>query len=77
MNRQIDSLGRIVIPMEMRKALRIKEGMLLSFELQNDSIVIKNTNKINIEEYIYDLLEKEEDKHTREVLTNLLNQMEE
>lgn len=39
--RQIDSLGRIVLPKKMREELSIKEGDFVTITLQKNSIVIK------------------------------------
>ena len=48
--RRIDDLGRIVIPKEIRKNLRIKEGDNLEIYVQNEEIILKKysmMNKIN------------------------------
>jgi len=48
--RRIDDLGRIVIPKEIRKNLRIKEGDNLEIFVQNEDIIFKKysmMNKIN------------------------------
>ena len=48
--RRIDDLGRIVIPKEIRKNLRIKEGDNLEIFVQNEEIILKKysmMNKIN------------------------------
>lgn len=39
--RRIDDLGRIVIPKEIRKTLRIKDGESLEFFLNSDNIILK------------------------------------
>ena len=39
--RKIDNLGRIVIPMDFRKALEIAEWDELAISLNNDEIVIR------------------------------------
>ena len=39
--RRIDELGRIVIPKEIRKGLRIKEGENLEIYVENETIVLK------------------------------------
>lgn len=44
--RRIDDLGRIVIPKEIRKTLRIKEGESLEIEVVNDNIVLKKYSSI-------------------------------
>ena len=44
--RRIDELGRIVIPKEIRKSLRINEGENLEIYINNDSIVLKKFSSI-------------------------------
>lgn len=57
--RRIDELGRIVIPKEMRKSLRIKEGENLEiFVDSNDNIVLKKYSAIkNLEDLAQSLTE--------------------
>ena len=48
--RRIDDLGRIVIPKEIRKNLRIKEGENLEIFVQNEEVILRKysmMNKIN------------------------------
>lgn len=47
MNRKIDNTGRIVIPMEIRKQLNIKENDDLKVEVVNDNIVISKVEENN------------------------------
>ena len=44
--RRIDELGRIVIPKEIRKNLRIKNGESLEIYLENDSIILRKYSQI-------------------------------
>lgn len=44
MNRKLDDLCRIVIPVELRKQLNLKTGDEVNFELQGDKIIITNPN---------------------------------
>ena len=44
--RRIDELGRIVIPKEIRKNLRIKNGDSLEIFLESDSIILKKYSQI-------------------------------
>lgn len=53
--RQVDELGRIVIPKEIRRNLRIREGEPLEFFIENDSIVLKKYSTL---ESIEELAEK-------------------
>lgn len=39
--RRIDELGRIVIPKEIRRSLRIKEGENIEILIDNDNIILK------------------------------------
>ena len=45
--RRIDELGRVVIPKEMRKALRIKNGDSLDIFIDRENIVLKKYSEIN------------------------------
>ena len=38
--RKVDELGRIVIPVEIRKYINIKEGEILEFNVENNSIIL-------------------------------------
>ena len=49
--RRIDDLGRIVIPKELRKSLRIKNGDSLEIFVDNDDVILKKYSPIeSIEE---------------------------
>ena len=43
--RRIDELGRVVIPKEIRKTLRIKEGDPLEIYTDKENLVIKKYSK--------------------------------
>lgn len=45
--RRIDELGRIVIPKEMRKALRIKNGDSLEIFIDKENIVLRKYSEMN------------------------------
>lgn len=45
--RRIDDLGRIVIPKEIRKSLRIKDGESLEIFLDSENIVLKKYSSFN------------------------------
>lgn len=51
--RKIDELGRIVIPMEIRKTLNIKSGDMVNFSISGKNIIIF---KSSILDSCYDLL---------------------
>lgn len=52
--RRIDDLGRIVIPKEIRKNLRLKDGELLEIFINDEDIVLKKFSKMNDMEKIFD-----------------------
>ena len=45
--RRIDDLGRIVIPKEIRKNLKIREGDTLEFYISGSEIILKKFSLIN------------------------------
>lgn len=45
--RRIDELGRIVIPKEIRKTLKIREGDTLEIYVEKDSIILKKFSHLN------------------------------
>ena len=50
--RRIDDLGRIIIPKEIRKKLRIRDGENLEILVENDNIVLKKYSVMkNIEDF--------------------------
>ena len=50
--RRIDDLGRVVIPKEIRKTMRIKDGESLEFFLDSDNIVLKRYSPFeNVESF--------------------------
>jgi AbrB family transcriptional regulator (stage V sporulation protein T) len=64
--RRIDELGRIVIPRELRKVFRIKEGDALEFYSNKEEIILKKYSPIatitegakTVADGIYELMEK-------------------
>ena len=63
--RRLDDLGRLVIPKEIRKQYRLKEGDSIEFYIENDKIILQK----------YELLDKhmEEIRDMCETLQNVLN----
>lgn len=45
--RRIDELGRIVIPKEIRKNMRIKDGENLEIFIENDNIILKKYSSMS------------------------------
>ncbi|MGN1227110.1 MAG: AbrB/MazE/SpoVT family DNA-binding domain-containing protein, partial [Christensenellales bacterium] len=60
--RRVDQLGRIVLPMEIRKKLKIVEGTLLNLSLEDNCIKLeKYSPLLNFKEYAEDILKECED----------------
>ena len=65
--RKIDDLGRVVIPKEIRKNLRIKDGTNLEIYIDNDNIILSKFSEIKelkdiskkIVEVVYSVYQKE------------------
>ena len=56
--RRIDDLGRIVIPKEIRRNLRIRDGESLEIFVDGDNIVLKKYSIMkNIDEYASNLVD--------------------
>ena len=62
MNRNIDTLGRIVIPKEMRTQLDIKEYDPLNIELQDNKIIITKPDTVD-----YKAIVEEAIKYTKQL----------
>ena len=45
MSRKVDELGRIVIPIEIRRSLGIEEGTLIDMSLNGHDIILRKVNK--------------------------------
>ena len=57
-SRRIDELGRIVIPKEIRKNLKIREGDQMEFYVEKEYVVLRKQSSLNgIDEDIEHLLE--------------------
>ena len=59
MTRRIDDLGRIVIPKEIRKQLRIQEGQSIEIFLNEDKdIVLRKYSELStLDKQVYSILE--------------------
>lgn len=75
--RRIDDLGRIVIPKEIRRAMRIKEGDALEiFTTTNGEIVLKSPepNKMETNDFL-DFFEGLDSEQQKDMLKRLIEQM--
>ena len=55
-NKKIDSLGRIVIPKEIRKKLHIIENENLDISLDDNQVIIKKSSEDLFDKKIYELV---------------------
>ena len=57
--RRIDDLGRIVIPKELRRTMRIKEGESLEIFIDgNDQIILKKYSPVqNVNDFVIEFAE--------------------
>ncbi len=55
--RRVDDLGRLVIPKELRRTLRIKEADPIEFYVQGDTIILKKYNAMGDLEQVIDNIE--------------------
>ena len=61
-SRRIDQLGRVVIPIEVRKRLKLDEGSLLDIVVENESIILSKSEPLkDFKNYIVDVCESVED----------------
>lgn len=54
--RRIDDLGRIVVPKEIRNALRLNEGSMLEFSVEGDGLMLKKYCPLSVAEEIANAL---------------------
>ena len=52
--RRIDDLGRIVIPKEIRKNLKIKENEVLEIFIENENIILKKFSSFDDMDQVFD-----------------------
>lgn len=84
MERSIDSMGRIVIPSEFRKQLRINDGDALNLDIENNRIVITKVNtkpsdirRERIFVYDSDKVERVKEKYPTGTIVECINMGEE
>lgn len=65
MFRKIDELGRIVIPMGIRKELKIKSNDKLKIDVKDENIILTKVDSFNLENWLEEKLENELDTMKR------------
>lgn len=72
MNRKFDTLGRLVIPKEMRSSIGLTEGSTAHIIQDGNRIIITNpSNEDKFIDYLDDLYQNSEEA-TKELLQNIL-----
>ena len=55
-SRRLDQLGRIVLPIEIRKKLKLDEGNLIDISINNDCVILRKTEPVkDLQFYIADV----------------------
>lgn len=76
--RRIDDLGRVVIPREIRRSLRIKEGDPLEIFFDSEGVLFKKYNPcISVKRALNDLKEAIQDEDGLEHRQDLLRKLSE
>ena len=71
-SRRIDELGRIVIPKEIRKNLKIREGDQLEFYVEKEYVVLRKKSSLHgLNEDIIHLLEILNDKLKKDIILTI------
>ena len=75
--RHVDELGRVVLPIELRRTLHISTGDSLEFYVESDRIVLKKYDTVGDMEQLLDSVEKYimEDELPPKVHTKLLKKL--
>lgn len=72
--RRIDNLGRIVIPKEIRKVLKLKENEEVEIKVEDDKIILNKYSELKtIKEAINKLIITIEDLYNKDIIITDLN----
>jgi transcriptional pleiotropic regulator of transition state genes len=77
--RRVDDLGRVMIPKEIRRTLKIKEGNLLEIFVEGECVIYKKYTDTAVEDYLAILKETVMDDfeiQNREKILSLIEQLE-
>lgn len=75
--RRVDELGRVVLPIEMRRSLHISTGDPVEFYVENDGIIIKKYDTVDNMERFLENVEKRimEDELPLKVYSKLIKKV--
>ena len=75
MVRKVDGLGRIVLPIEMRRELGLKEDSPVDIKQEDGKIIITNPDNISLKEYVIEnrdeLIELIATSESEDIITRL------
>lgn len=80
MNKKIDNMGRISIPIQMRKELSLKVGDEVKVEVKNKEIILSNPDTFDLKEYVEGRLKQAEEMGNHDLITayyDVLRKLEE
>ena len=81
MLRRIDELGRLVIPVELRKQLELNNGDEIKITSEGQRIILTNPKKTDLKEFILKKIEEnlgeEGSKEAYQIYSELLEKLEE
>jgi bifunctional DNA-binding transcriptional regulator/antitoxin component of YhaV-PrlF toxin-antitoxin module len=77
MRRKIDDLGRLVIPIEMKREIVLENGSEVDIELEDNKIILTNPKGMKTREEIEQLCKCTNDTTVRETLKWVLNDSKE
>lgn len=77
MNRKIDNMGRISVPIEMRKELGLDIGDEVKIEIKNKQVIVTNPGVLDLKSYIEGRLKQATDEHAITAYYDILQKLEE
>lgn len=73
-NRNLDNMGRLVIPKEMRESLGLKNGDEVKIKVVNDEIIVTNPKKESFKEWLEAMI-KTNDSVSLDIVLEKYNEM--
>ena len=74
--RRVDSLGRVVIPKEIRKVLKIKENEQLEIKVEDDKIILSKYSDIHdYDKSVNNLVNVIKDISNKDIIITNLNKI--
>ena len=74
MRRKIDDVGRLVIPIEMKREIGLENGSEVDMELEGNKIILTNPKGMKSREEIERVYKRTNDNVIKEILKWVLNE---